>query len=275
MVEQDARWGMLTTYDSSNGRHLNRYPVGGGDMYLAADDIAADIGPGAKAAHILQDGAAMHVGFEAKQSFFRLSSEDLLNDVARQYGPIHHTKPLGWKGPKPDVHLPIRDLARKVLVPVPKQRPRFHVHTRGLNTSSVDVKRPLGGPLDLRPLAIAERDEFAKQKQYLHGSIDAVPYLLPEVKKVPRYPVSPTAKTKHTQFKAVTRVRTFGDGTTADSLETIHTADMVHETVAGHTTTHALTGLPPMLQREELIRRTGSARPSKECVVVDPKIIMD
>eukprot|EP00959_Pyramimonas_sp_CCMP1952_P031359 657626-Pyramimonas_sp.AAC.1 len=164
-------------------RQLNRYPVGGEDMYLAADDIETDLGPGAKAARMLGDGAAMHMSFEAKHSFLRLSSEGLLNDIARQYGPVHHTKPLGWKGPKPDVHLPLRDCARKHFGPATDQRPRFHVHARGLNTSSIDVKRPLGAPLDLRPLAIAERDEYARQKTHLQSSIDAVPYLFPTVKK--------------------------------------------------------------------------------------------
>lgn len=60
------------------------------------------------------------------------------------------------------------------------------------------------------------------------------------------------------KVKKLLPMHTVGDAVALVHPPTPHLADEVYETVMGHTTVHKMSGLAPMVKREELVRRVGS-----------------
>jgi hypothetical protein len=76
--------------------------------------------------------------------------------------------------------------------------------------------------------------------------------------------------------KKLLPMHTVGDAVALVHPPTPHLADEVYETVMGCTTVHKMSGLAPMVKREELVRRVGShAANPRNSVLVDRAQTLD
>jgi len=223
--------------------------------------------------------AAPVVSFEHKQTFHMLSDPRRINLMASKKVPSRPC-PSSWEGPRPTTYKPLVEARKRLRQSGNDAREQNFVReTLPLPLTPNDMSQSLGYAQDLRSTRLAERDFYMALAGKVQAANGARSSRAPPINVTPRGGhTSPTRKHKERSFKEkkLLPMHTVGDAVALVHPPTPHLADEVYETVMGCTTVHKMSGLAPMVKREELVRRVGShAANPRNSVLVDRAQTLD